>query len=42
MDLATFTTYFLQERRVLRGHLRGLHPLVNKAGSVIAPAEVDP
>jgi hypothetical protein len=42
MDLATFTRHFLEQRRSLRWHLKGLHPIVNQAGSIIAPAMVDP
>jgi hypothetical protein len=42
VGLDVFTKHFLEERRALKGHLKGLHPTVNQAGSIIAPAEVDP
>jgi hypothetical protein len=42
IDLATFTRHFLEERRSLKGHLKGLHPVYGPAGQIIAPAEVNP
>jgi len=42
MNLAAFTTYSLPERRVLWGHLKGLHPAIGPGRQGLAPAEMEP
>jgi hypothetical protein len=42
MDLATFTRHYSDQRRLYRGHLKGLHPIIGPAGQILAPAVIDP
>jgi hypothetical protein len=42
MALDAFIKHFIQERRSLKGHLKGLHPVYGPAGQILAPAVVDP
>jgi hypothetical protein len=42
MALDAFTKHFLEERRLLKGHLKGCHPVYGPAGQILAPAAVDP
>jgi hypothetical protein len=42
MALDVFTKHFLEERRVLKAQLKGLHPVYGPGGQILAPAVVDP
>jgi hypothetical protein len=42
MTLDVFTKHFLEEQRVLKGHLKGCHPVYGPAGQILAPAVIDP
>jgi hypothetical protein len=41
LSLAALTRYCLPDQRVLSGHLKGLHPVINPGRHVLALAEVE-
>jgi hypothetical protein len=40
-SLAASTPYYLPDQRVLRGHLKGLHPVIGLGRHVLVLAEVE-